>query len=177
GSVAIDSHIDFSHPPKNRKQIMDIEVFYPERKSFSITPDFALFYPLLSDNQNRFYIRAGDGNYENHLDDLKRCRINIKKEKMSCETIFSTWQNYWDFDVFPDGENIVFSRTKGNCVKAKMMGKDNAHCITSKHRTGNSIKISPDGRWLAFKKKDTIGTEYSGEALYIIQIQITEEAE
>ncbi len=177
GSVAIDSHVDFSQPPKNRKQIMDVEVFYPRRKSFTITPYFYHFYPLLSDNQNRFYIRAGDGNYENHLDDLKRCRINIKKEKMSCETLFSPWQNYWDFDVFPDGENIVFSKTGYNCVKAKMIGKDNTHCITSKHITGSSIKISPNGRWLAFKKGDPIETEYSAEALYIIRIHITEETE
>ncbi len=170
GSVGVGGYLDLTQPYKSRRQIINVEVFYPERKSFSITPDFTRFDILFADDQNRFYIHV-KRSY------LVRCRINTKEETLSCSEPLFPWKHAWGLDLFPDGENIIFSRTGDECVKAKMIGRDNTHCITKKDHVSNTARISQNGRWLAFEKIRPLKKEYSPYDLYIIPIQINKEAE
>jgi len=153
GSLAFGSHIDFSQPQEDRKRIVDIEVFHPTRKSFNFTPEFDDFQLLFTDNLGRLYLKVTqEQNTADYYSYLNRCRINTKKESLSCETIFSPWSEMWGIDTFSDGENIILSKSKEKCVKAVMIGKNNSHCITKKHLIGGTIRISPDEKWVAFKK-------------------------
>ncbi|VAV85875.1 hypothetical protein MNBD_DELTA01-199 [hydrothermal vent metagenome] len=178
GSLAFGSHIDFSQPRRDRKRIMDIEAFHPERKSFTITSDFTSFSLLFTDNQGRLYFEVTEGYQMGDLHTyLNRCSINTKEESISCETLFDPWHSMWALGVFSDGENIVLSKWKGECLQAQMIGKDNTHCITEKGLIGGSIRISPDENWVAFEKIKSIGERGYDSDLYLLKINKTEEEE
>jgi len=174
GSLAIGFHSEFLHENKPRLLFMDIEAFHPVRKSFSIRADKYGALPMFVDNQGHFYIEVTEGHRmgDRHTY-LDRCRINTETENLSCETIFDPWHSMWGLDVFSNGENIILSKWKGECIQAQMIGSDHAHCITKKGLIGGSVRLSPDEEWVTFKKIKSKGERGYDSDLYILKINKT----
>ncbi len=176
-SAIIGSYFNFDRWEKyiNIEPIDMTKEIIPIDPEFTKDPKFASYVLFMFDSKDRVYLRVSDIMGDNlHI---VRCKINLKDKSLSCKPVLSSFSTMDSIDVFSDGENIVFSKWEGECVKAQMIGKDNAHCITKKGLVGGTVKISPNENWLAFKKIKSIGKMGYSSDLYIIEINKTEEAE
>ncbi len=160
--------IGFYQGVDRRKMILSVEVFIPEKKTIAITPQFQSFYPLMVDKQKRVYIRDG-GKDER----IVRCKIDIKRETISCETIFESWNSFMNIDVFSDGETLVFSKEQDdNCVRIQKIDEKEAPCLTTAGLPMSSyLAISPDEHWLAFERSHYKKNKYTNDDLYIIELK------
>jgi hypothetical protein len=157
---------------------MVIEVIRPQRKTVVINPeDLNDFGPFYSDKEGRIYMYFWDTYEKRHV---VRCNVNAEGTGLSCKDVFVEGvRKANDLEVFSDGKRIAFTEDGGNCVKAIRAEGKRAYCITPPIDTlgnyrisaGESIKISPDDRWLAF---DLVRQDEAGEGigidLYIIEI-------
>lgn len=174
GSAIIGMYYDFVR----RRYVLEVEVFTPPKKVFSIIPPFQSFYPLMVDKQNRVYIRVDNqsGVYirgEGKDKRLLRCGVDLKRENISCETIFKPWNSYMNLDVFSDGETIVFSKEQDdNCVRIQKVGEKEALCLTTAGLPMSSyLVISPDEKWLAFERNHYKKFKYTNDDLYIVELK------
>ncbi|MBI5232747.1 MAG: hypothetical protein HY880_00155 [Deltaproteobacteria bacterium] len=78
-----------------------------------------------------------------------------------------------DFDVFSDGETMVFSKMReDNCVRVLRVGEGTPRCITTAGLpVGSFVVISPDERWLVFERARHIGAKDFDDDLYVIEIE------
>ncbi len=171
GSAVIGEYRDLDLPFDRRRDALEVEVFGPKRKVVSIYPEFPDFYLLLVDKQNRVYIDVRDEDDEGKR--LVRCRVDIDKETISCETVLKPWNEFWKMDVFPDGEILAISkRREDNCVRLLSVGEKEMPCITAEEGPiGSYVAISPDERWLAFQRARHVGDKNYHSDLYIVELK------
>lgn len=170
GSAVIGEYRDLDRSIDLRRDVLEVEVFEPKRKIFSIYPEFPDFYLLLVDKQNRVYMEKRDG--DKGIKSIVRCSIDIDKEALSCETILENVPMHTGFDVFSDGETMVFSQWLAQCVSSMKVGEKEPICITAHERSvGTFVVISSDERWLAFERARHVGNKNYHSDLYIVELK------
>ena len=165
GSAVFGAYWD----PELRKYILEAEVFDPEIRIVDIYPPFKSFWPFLTDKQNRVYMTVA----EDVGARIERCAIDLKEKKLSCGVVLKNKHHIRGFDVFSDGETIVFTRDGDWCAKVMRVGEKKAECITtSRYLMGNYVVLSPDDKWMAFTvfRKAANGNYYVND-LYILNLK------
>jgi hypothetical protein len=167
GSAVIGGYRDLDR----RRDVLEVEVFSPKRKIISIYPEFPDFYLLLVDKQNRVYMEKRDS--EKGMKSIVRCVIDIDRESLSCETVLEDVSMDTGFDVFSDGETMVFSRMRDDdCVRILRVGEGEARCITTSGLpVGSFVVISPDQKWLAFERARHIEAKDFYDDLYLLELK------
>lgn len=171
GSAVIGEYRDLDRSIDLRRDALEVEVFEPKRKIFSIYPEFPDFYLLLVDKQNRVYMEKRDG--DKGIKSIVRCSIDIDKEALSCETILENVPMHTGFDVFSDGETMVFSKMReDNCIRIMRVGGQEARCITTVGLpVGSYVAVSSDEKRLAFERARHVGAKDFDDDLYIIELK------
>jgi hypothetical protein len=102
---------------------------------------------------------------------LQRC--DIKEEGLDCERILKGFDDVMpSYDFLPDGDIIFYDLYQGECIRRATPGRDNARCVITPDLGGtvyDSISltgISPDGRWLAFKRYNRGKRKINGDGYH-----------
>ena len=183
-SAIIGEYQDFDR----RRAVLEVEVFSPKRKVFAIYPEFSNFLPLFVDDKDRLYMENRDPEkdrinlLENRDKDqisIVRCSIDVNKESLSCETLLEKLPVHAGFDIFSDGETMVFSKMReDNCVRITRVGEEESPCITTEGLTvGSHAVISPDDRWLVFERAQREEAKDFRTDLYIVELKPTKKGQ
>ena len=191
-SAAVGFYWDF----KEKKDILEVELFRPDRKIITIYPPYKLFFPHFSDGKKRIFLRVSNEFPTERADSIRyRCDIDLVKESITCNTKLDfsrtikppdskcpecpAKQNepYIEgLDLFRDDETLAYMEHKGGCVFIRRIGDREPECITkSTYYIGGTVFISPDERWIAFtparKIGDDNGYDIVAEDLYVVEIR------
>jgi hypothetical protein len=173
--------------------VMEVEIFEPERKIVRLYPQSRHFVPRLSDKEDRVYIRIQGEEVEGRV--IERCGLDLEKEAISCVPVLELPSRnkrpaslclgcpalpvspggIEGFDIFSDEETMVYTVYGDRCVRVKKIGEEEAGCLTSSdYRIGYFVTISPNERWLAFTVHRKLGVadgfDVVTDDLYVIEL-------
>jgi len=170
GSAIIGHYVNL----KTRKKALVIIPQVLGGKIVYIYHDFSINGSLILDDQDRIYMKISDSN-EKYLQ-IVRCRLNLKKESLSCDPVLYDEHSVNTFDVFSDNETIIFNIYGEDCIKVKLIGEEEEKCITNMpHETGSHAIISPDNKWVAVTSSYQLKDERIGLAdLHIVELKTTQ---
>ncbi len=106
---------------------------------------------------SRIYYLAIDGNiWEPHNNHLYQC--DIENKELKCKRILKEFDDVLpSFDFLSNGDIIFQDRVRYDCIWRATPGQSNARCVILPEFKDDSVSligISPDGRWLAFRRSN-----------------------
>ncbi len=136
-----------------------VEIFSPTQRSMILDPQLGEIVNLRNlqvDSNNRVYMLVkkklkGTGEKEH----VVRCQINFNEGRVLCENISECSYSIIDFNVSSDGKSIVFTEDKNHYIQSLRIESKEVKCLTTS--PGHNLKISPNGKWVAFTRFRKIG--------------------
>lgn len=179
---------------KEWREVLEIEVFKPEKELLTLYPRSMRFYPIVMDRMNRLYIQRRDSKGYGTI--MERCVIDLKAKTLSCVPVLGVSRlvdgiesmcprcleiplkenrSIDGFDVLSDNETMLYTRSWDTCVHIKRAGVQERECFTTMdHETASLLSISPDERWAVFTVHGNVHWEdsslYGQIDLYAVEL-------
>ena len=139
---------------------VEIDVVSPYKKKIKLGSGFHNARFLMTDAQGNIYLETSDDNFGNGRR-IIRCSVDFDNKEISCGTLFfgdlisEGFSSYSGFDIPGDVNFAVIAQGGNSCVRLRRIGESGGRCVTSTdHKIGSYVRISPDGKWLAYETFD-----------------------